>query len=161
MLSLKWLILSITIFLVSFFINTFELRAEEKDPFVSIVDLEEESAVRQRLDLANVVLKGIIWSSSRSVAIINEELVMTGDDWAGYKVERIDKDSVSLSDGEKSYQLFLPEDEDVSAKEKKKIAATTQEPLPQEMMNPPPNTMPYYQGGTPMQREMQRNEDER
>jgi type II secretory pathway component PulC len=154
-------ILCIAIFMVGFFINTFELRAEEKDPFVSIVDLEEESAVRQRLDLANVVLKGIIWSSSRSVAIINEELVMAGDDWAGYKVERIDKDSVSLSDGEKSYQLFLPEDEEVSAKETKKIVAATQEPLPQEMLNPPPNTMPYYQGGTPMQRDMQRSKDER
>lgn len=152
MLLLKWFILCIAIFIAGFFINTFELRAEGKDPFVSVVDLEEEAAVRQKLDLSNVVLKGIIYSSSKSVAIINEELVMAGDNWAGYKVERIDKDNVTLSDGEKSYQLSLPEDEDVSTKEKKKIAATTQEPLPQEMMNP---WGEMNEGGFPMQRGMQ------
>ena len=152
MLLLKRLILCIAIFIAGFFINTFELRAEEKDPFASIVDLQEEAAVRQKLDLSNVVLKGIIYSSSKSVAIINEELVMAGDTWAGYKVERIDKDSVTLSDGEKSYQLFLPEDEDVSAKKKKKISATTQEPLPQDMMNP---WGEMNEGGFPMQRDIQ------
>lgn len=154
MLSLKWFILSIAIFIAGFFINTFELRAEGKDPFVSIVDLQEEATVRQKLDLSNVVLKGIIYSSSKSVAIINEELVMAGDNWAGYKVERIDKDNVTLSDGEKSYQLFLPADEEASTKETKKIVAVAPEPLPQEMMNP-------WEKGAPMQREMQRNEDER
>ena len=152
MLSLKLFIFYIAIFMAGFFINTFELRAEEKDPFASIVDLQEEVAVRQKLDLSNVVLKGIIYSSSRSVAIINEELVMAGDTWLGYKVERIDKDNVTLSDGEKSYQLSLPEDEDVSAKKKKKIAATTQQPLPQEMMNP---WGEMNEGGFPMQRDMQ------
>ena len=152
MLSLRWFILSIAIFMAGFFINTFELRAEEKDPFASIVDLQEEAAVRQKLDLSNVVLKGIIYSSSKSVAIINEELVMAGDNWAGYKVERIDKDNVTLSDGEKSYQLSLPEDEDASAKGKKKIAAVAPEPLPQEMMNP---WGEMNEEGFPMQRDMQ------
>lgn len=152
MLSLKLFIFYIAIFMAGFFINTFELRAEEKDPFASIVDLQEEAAVRQKLDLSNVVLKGIIYSSSKSVAIINEELVMAGDNWAGYKVERIDKDSVTLSDGEKSYQLSLPEDEDVSTKKKKKIAATTQEPLPQDMTSP---WGEMNEGGFPMQRGMQ------
>jgi hypothetical protein len=152
MLSLKRFILGIVIFIIGFFINTLELRAEEKDPFVSIIDLEEGAGVIQRLDLSTVVLKGIIYSSIRSVAIINEELVMAGDNWAGYKVERIDKDSITLNDGEKSYQLFLPEDEDVSAKEKRKIPTTTQEPLPQDMMNP---WGEMNEGGTPMQRDMQ------
>ncbi|MFH0857924.1 MAG: hypothetical protein V1842_00040 [Candidatus Omnitrophota bacterium] len=88
------------------------LLAQERDPFVSIVDLQEErlKTTKSKVDLSRVVLKGILWNQSRAVAIIDDNLVMTGDEWGGFKVARIDKDRVILSDGEKSYPLFIKEE---------------------------------------------------
>ena len=85
---------------------------EERDPFVSILDLRKEKIIasKNRIDLSKVILKGIIWNNKQPVAIINDELVMTGDDWQGYKLERIDRDGILLSDGENTYQLSITEE---------------------------------------------------
>ncbi len=105
------------------------LYAEERDPFISIIDLQIESQkfAAKKIDLSKVVLKGIIWNDSRAVAIIDDELVMAGDEWKGLKVERIDKDSVTLSDEIKSYKFFIEE--------------TSELPLPEGV--PPEGAGPY------------------
>lgn len=78
---------------VSAVTSGFELRAQERDPFTSIIDLKEQLLGQQKkINLSQVALKGIIWNPTRAIAIINDELVMAGDNWQGYKVERIDKD---------------------------------------------------------------------
>jgi len=84
------------------------LRAQERDPFVSPVDLRQQRlAQKATIDLANVVLKGVIWNNRKAVAIINDELVMVGDEWQGFKVERVDTDSVTINDGMNSYRLSV------------------------------------------------------
>jgi hypothetical protein len=60
--------------------------------------------------LSKAVLKGIIWNDAQPVAIINDELAMIGDEWQGYKVEHIDKDSILLSDEINTYNLSITEE---------------------------------------------------
>ncbi len=108
-------------------------RAEEKDPFVSIIDLQKQQAEGEeqiKLDLSNVTLKGIIWSEDKVLAVINEDMVTAGDSWGEFKVERVDKKSVTLQYKGKQYQLFLEE----SSGADKKIPPAGKVDLP-----PPPN----------------------
>lgn len=87
-------------------------RAEDKDPFVSIIDLQKQQAEGEeqiKLDLSNVMLKGIIWSNDKGLAVINEDMVAAGESWGEFKVERVDKKSVTLQYKGKEYQLFLEE----------------------------------------------------
>lgn len=87
-------------------------RAQEKDPFVSIIDLQKQQAEGEeqiKLDLSNVSLKGIIWSNDKGLAVINQDMVMAGDSWGEFKVERVDKKSVILQYKGKQYELFLEE----------------------------------------------------
>jgi len=79
-----------------------------RDPFVSIIDLAKDEAQRTtKIDLPGVALRGIIYSDSKAVAIVNDELVMTGDNWSGYKVEDIRRDRVVFNDGMRSYELIM------------------------------------------------------
>ena len=78
--------------------------AQERDPFVSILDLQQQ---KMKVDLSGVVLKGIIWESSRPVAILNDTLVTVGDDFFGFKVVKIGKDKVTLTMGKESYVLEI------------------------------------------------------
>lgn len=114
----KWLKIYITIMMVISITSiacTLNLMAAERDPFVSIIDLQAQRATLKKIDLSQIVLKGIIWNKSQAIAIINDELVMAGDDWQGFKVERIDKDSVTLKDSvsldeqARYYKLFIEE----------------------------------------------------
>lgn len=104
------------------------LNAEERDPFISIIELQSQKLSAKKIDVSKVVLKGIIWNDSKAIAIIDDELLMAGDEWKGLKVERIDKDSVTLSDEIKSYKLFVEE--------------TSELPLPEGYV-PPEGTGPY------------------
>jgi len=79
-----------------------------RDPFVSIIDLAKEEAQRTtKIDLPGVALRGIIYSDTKAVAIVNDELVMAGDNWSGYKVEDIRPDRVIFNDGMRSYELIM------------------------------------------------------
>lgn len=104
------------------------LNAEERDPFISIIELQSQKLSAKKIDVSKVVLKGIIWNDSKAIAIIDDELLMAGDEWKGLKVERIDKDSVTLSDEIKSYKLFIEE--------------TSELPLPEGYV-PPEGAGPY------------------
>ncbi len=105
---LKWLKIAAMVIMINNMILTPFLKAEDKDPFISIIDLQKEKFAAQK-SLKEMTLKGIIWNESKAVAIINDELLMAGDDWEGFKVERIDKDGVTLSDKEGSYKLYVEE----------------------------------------------------
>jgi hypothetical protein len=63
-----------------------------------------------------------------SVAIINDDLFMVGDDCKGLKIKSIDRGSVTLSDGIDSFNLALADD--VVPKEKTQVAESLQEAQP-------------------------------
>ena len=108
---------------------------EERDPFVSILDLKKQklTAYKQKMDLSKVILKGIIWNAQQSVAIINDELVMAGDEWQGYKLERIDRGGILLSDGENTYQVSIKEE--MPSISKDNLTTKPEAPLENEMTN--------------------------
>ena len=123
------------IILVNIFYASY-LKAEERDPFVSLIELEKEKLLAQgnKIDLSKIFLKGIIWNESKAVAIINDQLVMVGDDWQGFKIERIDKDSVTLSGQGEFYKVFVKEavplNKGVPLSDKKDSATTNNLELP-------------------------------
>jgi len=141
-------IFNVSIMIICCIIYSSHLYAEERDPFISIIDLQIESqkSTAKKIDLSKVVLKGIIWNDSKAVAIIDDELVMAGDEWKGLKVERIDKDSVTLSDEIKSYKLFI----EGASLEKEGSVTTAESPLPEGYV-PPEGAIPYP-GGVPFGR---------
>jgi hypothetical protein len=120
------------------------LRAEDKDPFVSIIDLQQQENAGEekiKLDLSNVVVKGIIWSNAKVMAIINQDMVMVGDTWGEFQVESIDQKSVTLLYKGKTYKLFV---EESSWMDKKLPAPKIDESPPPEgkLSYPPEGPLP-------------------
>lgn len=57
---------------------------------------------------SGLTLSGIVWDEEASYAIINGDIVHTGDTIDGKTVKRIEQDKVILNDGLKDYTLRLP-----------------------------------------------------
>lgn len=127
------------------------LMAQERDPFISMLDLEKQKQkvqIAKKIDVSEFVLKGILWNERQAVAIINDELVMADDAWKGLKITRIDRDSVIVSDGADSYKLSIAED--IVPTGKGALKAKSQEPPPEANVAPLPLTAPgEWQGGLP------------
>jgi len=119
--------------------------AQERDPFISVLDLEKEKQkakvqVTKKIDLSQFALNGIIWNEKMSVAIINDELFVAGDDCKGLGVKSIEKDGVMLTDGTDSFKV--PMTDDILPTEKKQLAKSLATPPPEEAV-----------GETPLQQE--------
>lgn len=54
---------------------------------------------------AGLTLSGIIWDNERPTAIINDKIVSTGANIAGYTVIEIKSDKVILSDGSRDFEI--------------------------------------------------------
>lgn len=106
----RWVKIYITLMVIQQIVPALNLMAAERDPFVSILDLEErQKATAKKTDLSKIVLRGIIWNEYKPIAIVNDELVMIGDYWQGLKVESIEKDGITLKDQAESFKLFIEE----------------------------------------------------
>lgn len=156
----RWVKIYITLMVIQQIIPALNLMAAERDPFVSILDLEEQQkATAKKTDLSKMVLKGIIWNEYKPIAIVNDELVMIGDYWQGLKVEAIEKDSVTLKDQDESFKLFieepLPSGIESLATMKLPESDGQEGPIPpagipgpgEEKMFPPEQGLPLGQGG--------------
>ena len=87
------------------------LRADERDPFSSIIVSKYKD-----VHLNNIILKGIIRNNQRAVAIINDELLMVGDVFMEYTIKSIDKDSVTIAYGDRVYSVVMPEETNITQK---------------------------------------------
>jgi len=123
--------------------------ANERDPFVSILDqekqeeqqkkllIEEEKLTQEKAKKAlSVVLNGIIWSDSKAVAIMNDELFSVGDEVEGYRIKSIEKNVVILSWDKIQRKLFLEDDtrEKPPAKGKKTNLVEAKDESPKDKM---------------------------
>lgn len=52
-------------------------------------------------------LSGILWDANAPIAIINGQMLRSGETIDGYRVTQIGQDRVSLTDGEQSVQLLI------------------------------------------------------
>lgn len=114
--------------------------AELRDPFISIIELEKQKLVEQKaIDLSNVTLKGILWNEAKRVAIINDELLMPGDAWRDFRIEKIEKDSIIISSEGKDYTLSLgegvsPDKKEEPVKETNQLSLPGNDPRARRMM---------------------------
>lgn len=128
----------------------------ERDPFVSILDQEKQEEKQNKLLLEEeklnqekakralpVVLNGIIWSDSKAVAIMNDELFGVGDEVEGYKVENIEKDTVILSWDKIRRKLLLVEDT------QEKLSSKGKKINPVDVKEEPSNGEVPFPGGVP------------
>lgn len=86
-----------------------------RDPFIAMVSegqLNQPEQIGPSLEqlLLPMTLKGVMVRDGKSVAIINEEIVVEGQIWHNLKVGRIDKESVTLSYEGKSMRLAMKEE---------------------------------------------------
>ena len=112
-----------------------------RDPFVSILATQamKKLAEKKAPDIVKMTLKGIIWTAGRKAAIINDELVMEGGEYKGARVARIDKDSVTLSDQERTYTIHIPVDSPVPATRLEQPAVPVSPAVAQRL--PPPDLL--------------------
>lgn len=71
-----------------------------KSPFM-------KSLAPEKAALSDLVLGGIVWDAFSPKAVINDTIVVIGDEIEGRKVLAINPDSVILSDGTKETRLGL------------------------------------------------------
>jgi len=75
------------------------------------IDPFYHSLKREVYKSSMLVLKGIsVGKDKRGYAFINDEIVTVGDEIAGYKVVKVEKDKVLLKRGGESFYLALPEE---------------------------------------------------
>jgi hypothetical protein len=91
---------------------TFEYTAEElRDPFEGIKEQGDEAAGRQDVPaspLPPLIVKGVVWGSETSQAIINDQVVRPGDTIGEVRIISIDKEGVKVLHQGCPYELSAP-----------------------------------------------------
>ncbi len=104
--------------------------AEKRDPFISTLDWQEvdkNSPVR-KAELTDLALKGLLWNKVHPVAIINDQILETGDNYAGWKVEKIERDGVILSSKDKITKITVEDTAEGAVKEEPDNEKNTMKP---------------------------------
>lgn len=83
---------------------------EDRDPFTALITPTGRVLVAQQMTLSNFVLKGIIYSPDKKLAVINNEIFKETDSVGDYVVETIEEKRVVLKKGDKEIILKLEEE---------------------------------------------------
>ena len=86
-----------------------------RDPFLPLVDERGRYHLDTELPYSSdeLNLSGILWDpQGKSSALINEQIVKTGESIYGFTIKNITKDSVTLSKDAKEYILRLSEEKE-------------------------------------------------
>ncbi len=86
----------------------YEAKSWGKDPFYHARPAAPARAVPDRVKLH---LLGILFREVNSQALINGRVVVEGDTLSGYRVERIERDHVKMSDGGKTVILRVEKEQ--------------------------------------------------
>ena len=84
---------------------------DKRDPFLPLVDKKGrpvsivEGGVQFKA--SDLYLEGIIWDEVKPMAIINDEVVSSGDKIRGVTIEKIEKDKVILNYQDSSFELRM------------------------------------------------------
>lgn len=96
-----------------FFNNPF-LTSEEEMRERGIKPLQK---IKLKIELSQLKLTGIFFSEEKKFAIINSNFYTEGDEIGNYRIERIERERIILSDGERKEELKLKHVLEVSEKE--------------------------------------------
>jgi hypothetical protein len=85
---------------------------EPRDPFSPLISKNGLILIPREIDISGLNLRGIIYSPKGSLAIINEEVLRTGDTIGDYSILEINEREVILrkGDGNEGFTLRLEEE---------------------------------------------------
>jgi len=81
----------------------------DRDPFAPLVSRSGIVLIPRKIDVTNMSLGGIIYSEKESIAIINDEVVKTGETIGDYRVVAIEENEVVLEKDDQAFTLKLEE----------------------------------------------------
>lgn len=84
-----------------------------RDPFQSPLKKEAETITEvipeaPPPDLSSLTVQGIVWGGKMPQAIINNKVVKVGDTIEGMRIVSIDKEGITVSQGNRNYNLSSP-----------------------------------------------------
>ncbi|MBN3038669.1 MAG: hypothetical protein JW869_04540 [Candidatus Omnitrophica bacterium] len=82
----------------------------KRDPFVPLVDAMGRYILEEgeMLSITDLDLSGILWDpNGNSTALINDQIVSTGDSFYGFLIKEINESSVTVSQSGQDYTLWL------------------------------------------------------
>jgi len=84
---------------------------DNRDPFVPLVDKKgrpvEVVEGGLQFKASDLYLEGIIWDPVKPMAIINDEVISSGDKIRGVTIQKIEKDRVILKYQDKEFELTM------------------------------------------------------
>ena len=83
----------------------------DRDPFSPLISKSGVILIARKIDIGGLGLKGIIYSETASIAIINDEVVRKGDKIGEYFVSEIEEKRVILRKNDEEFILKLEEEE--------------------------------------------------
>jgi len=82
----------------------------DRDPMAPLIDNNGGILIAKELDVDGFALKGIIYSATMPLAVINDEVLSEGDTLGGYTITEITETAVSLQKDDKGFTLKLEEE---------------------------------------------------
>ena len=110
-------ILTIRIFILSTvaIVFIFSVRAEDieypyspftdRDPLYPLVNERGEVLVREKREVGDIIIQGIIYSEQDSSVIINNEIFRQGDIYEAYTIKKIEPDGIIFEKDGNEYSL--------------------------------------------------------
>jgi hypothetical protein len=78
---------------------------KDRDPMRPLVNERGEVLIKEKKELGDSLLQGIIYSQEGSVAIINNEMYKESGIFQGYKIKKIEKNTVILERDGREFTL--------------------------------------------------------
>lgn len=89
--------------------SSYPFNLKDRDPMMPLVDNNGGILIAKEINADGLSLKGIIYSETRPMAIINDEVLVKGDKLGDYTIIAITETSVSLQKDDKGFVLKLEE----------------------------------------------------
>jgi len=87
--------------------SSYPFSLKDRDPMAPLVDNNGGILIAKEFDVGGLSLKGIIYSETKPLAVINDEVLSKGDALGDYTITEITEKSVSLQKGDKVFVLKL------------------------------------------------------
>ncbi|MBN3040523.1 MAG: hypothetical protein JW867_05305 [Candidatus Omnitrophica bacterium] len=91
-------------------VSGYPFDSNNRDPLSPLIDKSGAILIHKEVDLEGLNLKGIIYSNTAPLAIINDEVLSEGQEVGGYIILEISEKEVKLQKGNEGFTLKLEEE---------------------------------------------------
>ncbi|MBU1122520.1 MAG: hypothetical protein KKF54_07505 [Candidatus Omnitrophica bacterium] len=92
--------------------NKYLFTDKDRDPFSPLISRGGKILIPQDETVSNFVLKGIIYSQDRALAIINDEILKEKDNIGDYSILKIEEKRVILKSKDEDEEIILKLEEE-------------------------------------------------